>query len=118
MSLITEDLVVLDLTGADRHEATRVLAEAWTAGRVTDLDTFLADVRAREDRWRPACPAASASRTPAARRHRALAGLRPRHRRHRLGRQGRPGHPGLPHRRRPRAAARTTSASCPSSPAG
>jgi PTS system fructose-specific IIA component len=47
--LITADLVDLDLTAADRQEATRRLAERLqAAGRVTDLDGFLADVRARE----------------------------------------------------------------------
>jgi fructose PTS system EIIA component len=47
--LITSDLVDLDLAAADRHEATRSLAERLqAAGRVTDLDGFLADVRARE----------------------------------------------------------------------
>jgi fructose PTS system EIIA component len=48
-ALITTDLVDLDLTAEDRHEATRHLAERLKeAGRVTDLDGFLADVRARE----------------------------------------------------------------------
>jgi len=47
--LITPDLVDLELTAADRYEATRRLAERLqAAGRVTDLDGFLADVRARE----------------------------------------------------------------------
>jgi fructose PTS system EIIA component len=47
--LITTDLVDLDLTAEDRHEATRHLAERLkAAGRITDLDGFLADVRARE----------------------------------------------------------------------
>jgi PTS system fructose-specific IIA component len=47
--LITPDLVDLDLSATDRHEATRALAERLrSAGRVTDLDGFLADVRARE----------------------------------------------------------------------
>ena len=50
MSLITEEQVILDLTGADRHEATRTLGERLVAtGRCTDLDTFLADVRTREE---------------------------------------------------------------------
>lgn len=48
-NLITTDLVDLDLKAADRHEAARLLAERLSeAGRVTDLDGFLADVRARE----------------------------------------------------------------------
>jgi PTS system fructose-specific IIA component len=47
--LITPDLVDLDLDAADRHQATRSLAERLrAAGRVSDLDGFLADVRARE----------------------------------------------------------------------
>jgi PTS system fructose-specific IIA component len=48
--LITEDLVDLDLEGPDRHAATRSLAARMEkVGRVTDLETFLADVRAREE---------------------------------------------------------------------
>ncbi len=47
--VITTDLVDLDLQVSDRHEATRSLAERLAAaGRVTDLEGFLADVRARE----------------------------------------------------------------------
>lgn len=47
--LITPDLVDLDLKAADRHEAARLLAERLSvAGRLTDLDGFLSDVRARE----------------------------------------------------------------------
>ena len=47
--VITTDLVDLDLLAGDRQEATRKLAERLqAAGRVTDLDGFLADVRARE----------------------------------------------------------------------
>lgn len=48
--LINADLVDLDLTGADRYEATASLAKRLVeTGRVTDLDGFLADVRAREE---------------------------------------------------------------------
>jgi PTS system fructose-specific IIA component len=48
-ALITTDLVDLDLQAADRHAATAHLAGLLAAaGRVTDLDGFLADVRARE----------------------------------------------------------------------
>lgn len=48
-SLITPELVDLDLAGGDRAAATRSLAERLAAsGRVTDLDGFLADVAARE----------------------------------------------------------------------
>jgi fructose PTS system EIIA component len=47
--LITPDLVDLDLAAEDRHQATARLAGLLKdAGRVTDLDGFLADVRARE----------------------------------------------------------------------
>lgn len=50
MPLITEEQVVLDLSGTDRHAATRGLAERLVvSGRCTDLDGFLADVRAREE---------------------------------------------------------------------
>jgi fructose PTS system EIIA component len=55
--LITEDLVVLDLRAADRHAATRALGERLaSAGRVTDLDGFLADVRAREEQMATGLP--------------------------------------------------------------
>ena len=57
MPLITDDQVVLDLTGADRHEATRALAERLvTSGRCTDLDTFLADVSERESKMATGLP--------------------------------------------------------------
>jgi fructose PTS system EIIA component len=47
--LITTDLVDLDLDAENRRQATRRLAERFrAAGRVTDLDGFLADVLARE----------------------------------------------------------------------
>jgi PTS system fructose-specific IIA component len=50
VDLITAELVDLDLTAGDRHEAARLLAARLAAaGRVTDLDGFLADVRAREE---------------------------------------------------------------------
>jgi PTS system fructose-specific IIA component len=55
--LITEEIVVLDLTGADRHEATRTLGATLAAsGRVTDLDGFLADVRKREEQMATGLP--------------------------------------------------------------
>ncbi len=57
MPLITTAQVVLDLDGADRHAATRTLAETLVdSGRVTDLDTFLADVRAREEQMATGLP--------------------------------------------------------------
>ncbi|WP_031080535.1 PTS fructose transporter subunit IIABC [Streptomyces sp. NRRL WC-3549] len=47
--LITADLVDLDLSAETKDEAARSLAERMVAaGRVTDLDGFLADVAARE----------------------------------------------------------------------
>ncbi|MEV5536191.1 fructose PTS transporter subunit IIA [Saccharopolyspora shandongensis] len=47
--LITSDLVELDLAGTDRRTVVRDLAERLvTAGRVTDIDRFLADIEARE----------------------------------------------------------------------
>ena len=47
--LITEELVVLDLDAKDKVDATRQLAQKLQeAGRVTDLEGFLADVAARE----------------------------------------------------------------------
>jgi fructose-specific phosphotransferase system IIA component len=49
-ALISEDLVLLDVDVADRTAVTRLLAQRLqAAGRVTDLDGFLADVRAREE---------------------------------------------------------------------
>ena len=57
MALITENLVVLNLDSADRHAATRVLAQALAdEGRVTDLDGFLADVRKREEQMPTGLP--------------------------------------------------------------
>lgn len=48
--LITQDLVELDLADIDRQAAVRSLAQRLVAaGRVTDLDRFLADVEAREE---------------------------------------------------------------------
>lgn len=47
--LITPDLVELNLAGTDRKAVVRDLAERLVAaGRVTDLDRFLADIEARE----------------------------------------------------------------------
>ena len=57
MPLITDEQVILDLTGADRHEATRALAERLVAsGSCTDLDTFLADVTERESKMATGLP--------------------------------------------------------------
>ncbi|WP_129669796.1 PTS sugar transporter subunit IIA [Phytoactinopolyspora endophytica] len=55
--LISPDFVELDLSTDDRHTATRLLAERlFKAGRVTDLDGFLADVRAREEQMPTGLP--------------------------------------------------------------
>lgn len=57
MSLITTDQVVLDLTGADRHEATETLARTLAeSGRCTDVEAFLADVRERESKMATGLP--------------------------------------------------------------
>lgn len=48
-TLITPELIDLDLVAGDRAEVTRALAQRLaTSGRVSDLDGFLADVAARE----------------------------------------------------------------------
>jgi PTS system fructose-specific IIA component len=48
-TLVTSDLVDLDLAAPDRAAATRALAHRLAAaGRITDLDGFLADVAERE----------------------------------------------------------------------
>ncbi|MDA3647550.1 PTS sugar transporter subunit IIA [Saccharopolyspora indica] len=47
--LITPELVDLDLAGTDRKAVVRSLAERLAAaGRVTDVERFLADIEARE----------------------------------------------------------------------
>src|SRR5689334_24237568 len=47
--VITADLVDLDLKAADRQSASRQLAERLVkAGRVTDIEGFLADIAKRE----------------------------------------------------------------------
>jgi len=57
MPIITSPQVVLDLHGSDRHEATRVLAQTLAdGGRVTDVEQFLADVRAREEQMATGLP--------------------------------------------------------------
>jgi fructose-specific phosphotransferase system IIA component len=56
-ALINNELVLLDLDADDRTEVTRQLAERLAAaGRVTDLDGFLADVRAREEQMPTGLP--------------------------------------------------------------
>ena len=57
MSLITEEQVVLDLSAPDRHEATTLLAQRLVeSGRCTDIEVFLADVRAREAKMATGLP--------------------------------------------------------------
>lgn len=57
MSLITDRQVLLDLAAPDRHTATRQLAQTLVdAGRCTDLDQFVADVRAREEQMATGLP--------------------------------------------------------------
>ena len=57
MALITTEQVVLDLRDPDRHVATRTLAETLaTTGRCTDVEAFLADVRAREEKMATGLP--------------------------------------------------------------
>ncbi len=49
-ALITVDLVEIDLDAKDRTDATRQLAQRLVAaGRVTDLEGFVADLAAREE---------------------------------------------------------------------
>jgi PTS system fructose-specific IIA component len=56
-ALITEELVALDVEVPDRAAVTRLLAERLAAaGRVSDLDGFLADVRAREEQMPTGLP--------------------------------------------------------------
>lgn len=56
-ALISDDLVALDVDVPDRGAVTRLLAERLAAaGRVTDLDGFLADVRAREEQMPTGLP--------------------------------------------------------------
>lgn len=57
MALINEQQVILDLDAADRHAASRLLAERLVdSGRCTDIDTFIADVRAREEKTATGLP--------------------------------------------------------------
>ena len=57
MSLITQEQVVLDLSAPDRHEATTLLAQRLVeSGRCTDIEVFLADVRAREAKMATGLP--------------------------------------------------------------
>ena len=57
MPLINDEQVVLELTGSDRHDATRALAARLVAsGRCTDVDQFVADVRERESKTATGLP--------------------------------------------------------------
>ena len=108
--VITADLVDLDLKAADRQSASRQLAERLVkAGRVTDLEGFLADVAKREAQM--ATGLAGGIGIPHCRSSHVTEptlGLRPSDRRRRLRRPGRPGRPHLPDRRRRRAVTRRT----------
>lgn len=56
-ALTTEDIVIIDLVAETKEDATRQLAVKLTNdGRVTDLDGFLADVRAREEQMATGLP--------------------------------------------------------------
>lgn len=55
--LTTEDIVIVGLEAETKEDATRQLAVKLTNdGRVTDLDGFLADVRAREEQMATGLP--------------------------------------------------------------
>lgn len=57
MSLITDRQVILGLTADDRATASRALGQALVdAGRVTDLDGFLADIATRESQMATGLP--------------------------------------------------------------
>lgn len=56
-ALTTEALTIVGLTAANKQDATRQLAEKLLAdGRVTDIDGFLEDVRAREEQMATGLP--------------------------------------------------------------
>lgn len=56
-ALTTEDIVIIDLVATDKADATRQLAEKLqAAGRVTNLDGFLEDVRKREEQMATGLP--------------------------------------------------------------
>ena len=98
--VITADLVDLDLKAADRQSASRQLAERLVAaGRVTDIEGFLADIAKRESQMPtgleggigiPHCRSAHVAR--------AEPRVRPRQRRRRLRGARRPGRHHLPDR--------------------
>lgn len=57
MALITDQQVILSLEAPDRAEASRQLAQTLVdAGRVTDLEGFLADIRKREEQMPTGLP--------------------------------------------------------------
>jgi PTS system fructose-specific IIA component len=56
-ALTTEALTIVGLTALNKQDATRQLAEKLLAdGRVTDIDGFLEDVRAREEQMATGLP--------------------------------------------------------------
>ena len=57
IALTTEDLVIVDLVAHSKDDATTQLAQRLVAaGRVTDIDGFLEDVRAREEQMATGLP--------------------------------------------------------------
>ena len=57
LPLTEADLVLLGLTAGSRHDANRQLADVLAAsGRVTDVDGFLDDVRARDEQMATGLP--------------------------------------------------------------
>jgi len=57
LALTTPELVIIGLTAPTKEDATRQLAEKMVAaGRVTDLEGYLADVRAREEQMATGLP--------------------------------------------------------------
>jgi PTS system fructose-specific IIA component len=57
IALTTEDIVIVDLVAEGKDDATQQLAQRLvTAGRVSDIDGFLEDVRAREEQMATGLP--------------------------------------------------------------
>jgi PTS system fructose-specific IIA component len=57
VALTSEDIVIVGLVAETKEDATRQLAQALAAaGRVTDLEGFLVDVRAREEQMATGLP--------------------------------------------------------------
>lgn len=57
VALTSEDIVIVSLVAETKEDATRQLAQTLAAaGRVTDLEGFLVDVRAREEQMATGLP--------------------------------------------------------------